>query len=74
MGIRISKTQGTKVPPKLEDDSTTERIQIVATARWSKRVDDWRRKHPDMPNKSAAIRMLVEQALDADDAKSGKAP
>lgn len=67
MEIQGSNTQGTKVPPKLEDDSTTERIQIVATARWSKRVDDWRRKHPDMPNKSAAIRMLVEQALDAED-------
>ena len=71
MGIQGSNTQGTKVPPKLEDDSTTERIQIVATARWSKRVDDWRRKHPDMPNKSAAIRMLVEQALDAEERRGG---
>lgn len=57
------------VPPKLEEESATERIQIVATERWTKRVDEWRRKHPDMPNRSAAIRMLVEQALDGEKSK-----
>ncbi len=57
------------VPPKLEEESATERIQIVATERWTKRVDEWRRKHPAMPNRSAAIRMLVEQALDAEEGK-----
>lgn len=57
---------GTELPPKLEQESATERIQIVATERWTKRVDEWRRKHPDMPNRSKAIRLLVEQALDAE--------
>jgi hypothetical protein len=58
---------GINLPPKLEEESATERIQIVATERWTKRVDDWRRKHPDMPNRSKAIRLLVELALDAGD-------
>lgn len=62
---RRTTNAGKTVPPRLEEESATERIQIVATERWAKRVDDWRRKHPDMPNRSAAIRMLVEQALDA---------
>lgn len=57
----------TELPPKLEEESATERIQIVATERWTKRVDDWRRKHPDMPNRSKAIRLLVEIGLDKDD-------
>lgn len=52
-----------RVPPKLDKGSATERIQIVATEAWAKRVDEWRRKHPDLPNRSAAIRMLVDQAL-----------
>lgn len=59
------------VPPKLEEESATERVQIVATERWTKRVDDWRRRHPDMPSRSAAIRMLVEQALNAEGAPNG---
>lgn len=58
---------GSALPPKLEQESATERIQIVATERWAKRVDEWRRKQPDMPNRSKAIRLLVEQALDGDE-------
>jgi hypothetical protein len=64
--MEVGIAQGKAVPPKLEEESSTERVQIVATARWMKRVDDWRRRHPDLPNRSAAIRMLVEEALDAE--------
>lgn len=63
----IGTPQGKTVPPKLEDDSPTGRIQIVATARWASRVDDWRRKQADIPSKSEAIRLLVERALDAEE-------
>lgn len=52
------------MPPKLESDSATERVQIVATARWMERIDDWRRLQPEIPNRSKAIRMLVEMALE----------
>jgi metal-responsive CopG/Arc/MetJ family transcriptional regulator len=27
------------------------------------RVDDWRRQHPDLPNRSEAIRRLIEAGL-----------
>jgi len=56
-----------QMPPKLEDGAPTERIQIVAPASWVDRVEEWRRKQkPRMPNRSEAIRILVDQALAAD--------
>lgn len=30
---------------------------------WLKRVDDWRRKQPDIPPRAEAIRRLVEKGL-----------
>lgn len=56
---------GNNLPPKLEDGSETERIQIVAPASWVLRVEEWRRKQPRIPSKSEAIRMLVDMALKA---------
>lgn len=35
-----------------------------------KRLDDWRRKQADLPNRPEAIRRLVEQALDSGKKKS----
>lgn len=29
------------------------------------RVDEWRRKQPDLPNRSEAVRLLVERGLEA---------
>lgn len=51
------------MPPKLDKGSATERVQIVAPASLLKRIDDWRRKHPAIPNRSEAIRLLVDLAL-----------
>jgi hypothetical protein len=62
----INQSAKHAVPPRLEETSASERIQIVAPASWAKRVDEWRRKHPDLPNRSAAIRMLVDLALSKD--------
>lgn len=56
---------------KLDEDSPTRRVGLVAPDAWVKRVDEWRRHHPDLPNLSEAIRMLVDQAIDADEAKRG---
>lgn len=62
--IRTQTIPETKpVPPKLDEDSATERVQIVTTAAWVARVEEWRRKQPKIPSKSEAIRMLVDQAL-----------
>ena len=51
------------MPPKLEPDVQTERIQIVAPRTWVERIEEWRRKQPRIPSKSEAIRMLVDQVL-----------
>lgn len=63
MAIRTEKRGTHAVPPKLEDGSETERIQIVAPSSWVERVEQWRRAQPRIPSKSEAIRILVDQAL-----------
>ena len=40
-----------------------ERFEMRATAEFLEAVDEWRRKQPDIPNRSEAIRRLVEKAL-----------
>jgi hypothetical protein len=71
MNARLENMQVKTVPPKIGEDGATERLQIVATKEWVKRLDDWRRRHPDLPNRSAAIRMLVEDAIDAEAKATG---
>ena len=56
-----------QMPPKLDDE--TKRINMVASAAWVKKIDDWRRQQPDLPNISEAIRRLVE--LGAEDQRRG---
>lgn len=56
-----------KMPPKLDDE--TKRLNMVAPASWVKKIDDWRRQQPDLPNISEAIRRLVEMGLEG--AKKG---
>jgi hypothetical protein len=53
-----------EVVPKL--DKEVKRIALIAPLPWLKRIDDWRRKQPDMPNVSQAIRRLVELGLEAE--------
>ena len=52
-----------RMPPKLDDQ--VKRINMVAPTSWLRAVDDWRRKQPDLPNISEAIRRLVELGLKA---------
>lgn len=61
-----TKIRELNVPPKLEDGSETERIQIVAPASWVQRVEEWRRTQARIPSKSEAIRILVDRALSAE--------
>ena len=58
-----------KMPPKLDDE--TKRINMVASAAWIKKIDDWRRQQSDLPNISEAIRRLVDIGLEASK-KGGK--
>lgn len=53
------------MPRKLEPNTETKRVAIVAPASWVRRIDDWRRAQPDLPNASEAIRRLVEAGLNA---------
>jgi hypothetical protein len=48
---------------KLDDE--IQRLNMVAPVSWVKKIDDWRRKQPDLPGLSAAIRRLVEIGLEA---------
>jgi metal-responsive CopG/Arc/MetJ family transcriptional regulator len=55
------------MPPRLETGTTSDKIQIVVPRSWLARIDEWRRKQPTIPNRSEAIRMLVERGLAAID-------
>ena len=48
---------------KLDPNDDAVRLYMVTTKAWLKRVDTWWRKQQDVPNRSAAIRQLVDQAL-----------
>ena len=47
---------------KMETD-LTERLNMVVSPRWVGAVDQWRAQQPGLPNRSEAIRKLVELAL-----------
>jgi hypothetical protein len=55
------------MPTKLDDE--IQRLNMVVPTAWVKKVDDWRRREPDLPNLSEAIRRLVEMGLES--AKKG---
>jgi hypothetical protein len=42
------------------------KFQFAITEEMDAAIHDWRRRQQDLPNRSAAIRRLVEQALAAD--------
>lgn len=52
------------MPPKLEEDSETERVQIVAPSSWIRRIEEWRRAQTKIPSRSDAIRQLVDLGLE----------
>ena len=55
------------MPTKLDDE--IQRLNMVVPTKWVKKIDDWRRREPDLPNLSEAIRRLVERGLES--AKKG---
>jgi hypothetical protein len=40
-----------------------QRLQLVVSKAQIRAIDEWRRRQPDLPSRSAAIRRLVEAAL-----------
>lgn len=59
----LQNLSDSQMPPKLDDE--TKRLNMVAPASWVKKIDDWRRQQPDLPNISEAVRRLVEAGLEA---------
>jgi hypothetical protein len=55
------------MPHKLDDE--IQRLNMVAPTSWVKKIEDWRRREPDLPNLSEATRRLVEMGLES--AKKG---
>lgn len=66
LGTKSDSRAEAAVPPKLQPGAATERLQFMAPVTLSRRIQEWRRKHPDLPSMSEAMRMLIEQALAAD--------
>ena len=49
----------------MDDDRLDQRLQLVTSRKWVTAVDEWRRKQPDLPSRSEAIRRLIELGLKA---------
>lgn len=47
-----------------DEDVVTERLQLIVSDIWLKRVDEWRRKQAKIPSRSDAVRILVTKCLD----------
>jgi hypothetical protein len=45
------------------DEEQTERFQMRVSASFLRVLDEWRRKQPDLPRRSEAVRRLVELGL-----------
>jgi len=54
---------GSNVPPKLSD--TVKRVNLITPSDLLDRVDNYRRHLPGLPNRSIAIRKLIELGLEA---------
>lgn len=46
----------------------TRRFEFHVTKELDARIDAWRRQHPDLPDRSKAARLLIQQGIDADTA------
>jgi hypothetical protein len=42
-----------------------QRIQLVISKGQVREIDEWRRRQPDLPSRSEAIRRLIEAGLNA---------
>ncbi len=47
-------------------------FQMRASDEFLKKLDDWRRRQPDLPGRAEAIRRLVENALQSEGKKPKK--
>ena len=55
----MSETKTESVHP--ETEKLDKRLQLVLSPGFLKRLDGWRAKQPDMPNRSRAVREAMER-------------
>lgn len=48
----------------MSQENQSERLQMRVSPEFLSRIDEWRRTQTDLPNRSEAIRRLVELSLD----------
>lgn len=53
------------MPQRYEDELMEKRVHAFMPQSMILDIDDWRRRQPDVPNRSEAIRRLVEIGLRA---------
>jgi hypothetical protein len=58
------------MPPKL--DAHVKSLHVIVPVALMRKIEDWRRQQPGLPNVSEAVRQLLEQSLDATAKKGGK--
>jgi metal-responsive CopG/Arc/MetJ family transcriptional regulator len=56
------------MPPKLS--ASVKKVNLITPSELLERIDHYRRSRPDLPNRSEAIRKLIEMGLEA--AERGK--
>lgn len=59
----LRESPETGMPPKLDKDAPSLRINVVVSETLIHRLDEWRSKRRPIPNKSEAARLLLEIAL-----------
>lgn len=57
---------GLEMPPRLDKDVPSGRINVIASETLLERIEEWRALQRPIPNKSEAARLLIEKALDAE--------
>lgn len=55
--------RGERMVAPMTETRQDQRLQLVASREWVAKVDEWRRQQPDLPNRSDAIRRLVDLAI-----------
>lgn len=68
------QTAEPEMPPRLDKDSPSGRINVIASEALLERIEEWRAKQRPIPNKSEAARLLIERALDAETQEREAAP
>lgn len=60
------RNAGMVMPPKLSDDEETGRINVTAPMSFVRAVEEWRIRQRPVLTMAKAVRVLVEQALEAE--------